>query len=139
MIFPTNAQAQSGGSGHNYSTDEQVVGTWIDGKPIYEKTITYNGNIDGALSHETALLSLTTENIINAQGFCRLWDTDYDTDYGFLSLTFSRVDVEQSLSLWWDNVNSNATPTLRLMSKMSFSGARINGVVCTIQYTKTTD
>ena len=24
---------------HNYSTEEQVVGTWIDGKPLYEKTI----------------------------------------------------------------------------------------------------
>lgn len=23
--------------GHNYSTSEQVVGTWIDGKPLYEK------------------------------------------------------------------------------------------------------
>ena len=29
----------SGSSGHNYSTTEQVVGTWIDGKPIYEKTM----------------------------------------------------------------------------------------------------
>ena len=31
----------SGGSssGHNYSTTEQVVGTWIDGKTLYEKTI----------------------------------------------------------------------------------------------------
>ena len=24
----------------NYSTEEQVVGTWIDGKPIYQKTLT---------------------------------------------------------------------------------------------------
>lgn len=28
-----------GGGGHNYSTTEQVVGTWLDGKPLYEKTI----------------------------------------------------------------------------------------------------
>ena len=26
------------GSGHNYSTTEQVVGTWIDGSTLYEKT-----------------------------------------------------------------------------------------------------
>ena len=26
-------------SDHTYSTTEQVVGTWIDGKPIYEKTV----------------------------------------------------------------------------------------------------
>ena len=25
---------------NNYSTEEQVVGTWIDGKPIYQKTVT---------------------------------------------------------------------------------------------------
>lgn len=24
---------------HHYSTEEQVVGTWIDGKPLYEKTV----------------------------------------------------------------------------------------------------
>lgn len=28
----------SGGSGINYSTEEQVIGTWIDGKPLYKKT-----------------------------------------------------------------------------------------------------
>lgn len=28
---------------HNYSTDEQVVGTWITGKPLYEKTIEFTG------------------------------------------------------------------------------------------------
>ena len=35
--------AQSGGGGgggsHTYSTAEQVVGTWIDGKPVYEITL----------------------------------------------------------------------------------------------------
>ena len=25
-----------------YSTDEQVVGQWIDGKPIYQKVYTYS-------------------------------------------------------------------------------------------------
>lgn len=25
----------------NYSTSEQVVGTWIDGKPLYEKAISF--------------------------------------------------------------------------------------------------
>lgn len=34
-----NITDEAGGSGHNYSTDEQIVGTWIDGKTLYEKTI----------------------------------------------------------------------------------------------------
>lgn len=33
------ARAQSSAVGGNYSTSEQVVGTWIDGKPIYQKTV----------------------------------------------------------------------------------------------------
>lgn len=28
-------------NGHNYLTTEQVVGTWIDGKPLYEKTFIF--------------------------------------------------------------------------------------------------
>ena len=28
----------NGSLAHHYSTNEQVVGTWIDGKPVYEKT-----------------------------------------------------------------------------------------------------
>lgn len=35
------ARAQSSVVGDNYLTSEQVVGTWIDGKPIYQKTIVH--------------------------------------------------------------------------------------------------
>lgn len=34
------------GTPHKYSTDEQIVGTWIDGKPIYEKTIILENSIE---------------------------------------------------------------------------------------------
>ncbi len=30
-----------GGAGHTYSTAEQVVGTWVDGKTLYEKTVSF--------------------------------------------------------------------------------------------------
>lgn len=29
----------------HYSTDEQIIGTWIDGKTLYQKTLTYNSSI----------------------------------------------------------------------------------------------
>lgn len=38
-----------------YSTDEQVVGTWIDGRPIYRKVFTvtnYTAGVDIAVNHE---------------------------------------------------------------------------------------
>ena len=40
MSINVNGRRAIGGSSmHNYSTDEQVVGTWIDGSAVYEKTI----------------------------------------------------------------------------------------------------
>jgi hypothetical protein len=36
------------GGGHTYSTTEQVVGTWIDGSPVYEKTIITNSSVTNA-------------------------------------------------------------------------------------------
>ena len=35
-------QYGAGGGGHNYSTQEQVVGTWIDGSTVYEKTYIFS-------------------------------------------------------------------------------------------------
>lgn len=35
------AEAEQSG-GVDYSTDEQVIGTWINGKPLYQKTFTFD-------------------------------------------------------------------------------------------------
>ena len=41
MSVNVNGRRAIGGSSmHNYSTDEHIVGTWIDGSTLYEKTIT---------------------------------------------------------------------------------------------------
>jgi hypothetical protein len=57
----------SGSSGHNYSTDEQVVGTWIDGSTIYEKTF-YVDNI----RYTTACTYLEIGSISNANNIIEL-------------------------------------------------------------------
>lgn len=46
-----------------YSTNEQIIGTWVDGKPLYRKTIvlenfTVPANGDGSL-HETKIMNLS--------------------------------------------------------------------------------
>lgn len=37
----------SGANAVHYSTNEQVIGTWIDGKPLYEKTFNFTGTYSG--------------------------------------------------------------------------------------------
>lgn len=47
------AEIEGGGGsgGSSYSTEEHVIGTWIDGKPLYEKTIAID-NIDVGYTNE---------------------------------------------------------------------------------------
>lgn len=74
-----NAKA-SGGS-HNYSTEERVVGTWIDGKPLYEKVITFSLTGSGNLSyphnienlHEIHFISMLHGNNENGIKTCRTY------------------------------------------------------------------
>lgn len=43
----------------NFSTDEKVVGTWIDGKPLYQKTVSFGGlpnNTEKSVAHEISYL-----------------------------------------------------------------------------------
>lgn len=50
---------------HNYSTEEQIVGTWIDGKPIYEKVILYDTTLSNNNWIEIPELIDDKNNIIN--------------------------------------------------------------------------
>jgi hypothetical protein len=48
---------------HHYSTDEQVVGTWIDGSTIYEKTLVLNNvAFDSSGSYRIDLSALGIKN-----------------------------------------------------------------------------
>ena len=52
------------GNGHTYSTQEQVVGTWIDGKDVYEKTI-YYATLSCSRSDWAQLEALDAETFIS--------------------------------------------------------------------------
>lgn len=44
----------SGANAVHYSTNEQVVGTWVDGKPLYQKTVSFTtGNTNAYLNYVT--------------------------------------------------------------------------------------
>ena len=43
-LFAPTGGGGGGSSGHNYSTEEQIIGTWIDGSTLYEKTISVQSN-----------------------------------------------------------------------------------------------
>jgi hypothetical protein len=64
-VFEVPSGGGGSSSGINYSTTEQVIGTWIDGKPLYAKTIEVHNLVSGnnTISHNIANLKMTVENI----------------------------------------------------------------------------
>lgn len=59
---------QSGGESHQYSLSEKVVGKWIDGTTVYEKTVYYAGGVSGSLSIPHDITNLN--KVITVNGSC---------------------------------------------------------------------
>ena len=120
--------------GGKYSTDEQVVGTWIDGKPVYQKMLQFG---DVAISSEQSFPKLITyipdlehivdrvfylrqnsdEPIFNAAGAAYTVSNELRLDCHFCGIRLS------DMYCWAKNYNGRYTAT----------------VWCNILYTKTTD
>ena len=68
MIIQNGRIFATGEEYHKYSTEEHVVGVWVDGKPLYEKTIYNAGGTSGVwtFNHNISNLEMITE----ANGGC---------------------------------------------------------------------
>lgn len=109
-------------AGSNYSTEEQVVGTWVDGKPIYQKTLNYSLN---SSSDWQQLFSLNEKEIKNVFGYVKKNSGD------FVQIGIGDYRPNDYTVNWatWDGNFYLA------LSK----GSGEFSVFITIQYTKTTD
>lgn len=106
---------------HGYSTEEKVVGTWIDGKTLYEKTVLY----DGVIKQNTKIYQ---DDSIGE--FIDVFNKYfYDTNFGYWCGSING-DYELNISSAGKSLNGNVD---------SAYGSRITKCRCTIQYTKTTD
>ena len=109
---------------HNYSTTEQVVGTYIDGKPLYEKTIsniTTGGGTKNVLIDSNLKIGWIESGCITAD------------DHG----AYIPLEYYSSSSLY---VKSRVQTNGQLAITTGSSSSAINGnFIATIRYTKTTD
>lgn len=113
--------------GHKYSTDEHVVGTWIDGKPIYEKTI-FCGAMPNQETKEVAhnISNLDRVISINACG-------KNPISGGQVSFPYVQHRTDDDIQ---DSVFVNASNII-FISSINRSG--ITEMYVTLRYTKTTD
>lgn len=114
----------------NYSTNEQIVGRWIDGKPLYQKTFKYSSG-GGDTSWPTQGVYLTTSNNIKNIISC---DTTFMWENNWQSAPY--YEVENDMDKVFAIVDGT-THNLALFHKIK-TVANVD-VYVTLQYTKTTD
>ena len=115
----------SGGSSHNYSTTEQIVGTWIDGSPVYEKTIYNAGGVTGNFNFQHGISNL--KNVISYKG--AVSDSAY-SQYGDI-WAIPRIASDGN-PIGIDKVSSTA---IYVINPSAF-GTRLYDWYVTLQYTK---
>ncbi len=111
---------------HHYSTSEQVVGTWIDGKPLYETTFSFTIGSAHSTVYQTGIVSI--DRIVNQQG-------QVDRGDGwFMNVNFARWDTSAS-DLIGAMMNKDGRANIFVNDSFYYGLT----VYMTVQYTKTTD
>ena len=114
--------AGNGAMAHHYSTEEVIVGTWIDGKPLYELTL-YTAGPSSSFS-----IDLTDYNINLIASMHGMYTVN--GDQVTLPLSHTTGFVDQSF------IRYNSDKTL-LFAFGSYQTPASN-IIATLQYTKTT-
>ena len=92
----------------DYSTDEQVIGTWIDGKTLYRKVLHYNE----LTVADTATRTILTHNIgigtvVNAHFWgSATWVASY---YSETSMDEFRVNANEIIMAWGSGTSAKFT------------------------------
>ena len=110
--------------GIKYSTTEQVIGEWIDGKPLYQKTIDF-GTLPNNTSKDVA------HNISNIDRIVYSMCISIDSNKN--AVIIPKYDLGNYL--WSIALNISAT-NVTITTKEDYSP---QSAVITLQYTKTTD
>ena len=102
---------------HEYSTEEKIIGKWIDGKPIYEKTF--------EIGSKSSNYTFTIENldkIINYTGNCII--SSYSRIIPFIQAQYNNFVI----------INDYKNGIVNLATNLSYTDC-----ILVIQYTKITD
>ena len=114
---------------HNYSTEEQVVGTWIDGKPLYEKTFKTTVNVTGSTEYFSNVIVEDAEEYFIENAFC----TENENGTGAIQMIGSvNFNGNYDYNITSFNLNTGRWWIIR-------GGGTSPYTTIIVRYTKTTD
>ena len=110
-----------------YSTEEQVVGKWINGKTLYRKTLftSLNSSTSGELG------SINDVDYINVVNGCTIFINGSNTYY----VPISTYETSTNFSKFFIQKNTSTNK-----ANIKWAGNSTTGTIyATVEYTKTTD
>ncbi len=121
----------------DYSTNEAIVGHWIDGKPLYQKTITGTTSSVSGDYYSVDVSDLDIDYLVKYAGFVRGYDATVNRyfDY-YIGTNGASVDtnVKEESYCWY-----RVTQQQIVIAVRSTKNQLSRPFYLTIQYTKTTD
>ncbi len=111
-----------------YSTAEQAIGTWIDGKTIYRKTI-----IDTTFRTDFYPIANNIKQFVNQYGYVQR--KDYPKASQFIN---SRAGTDMSIQFLASNTEVGIQIDWGSNWKNNYSDM-FDKIIITVEYTKTTD
>lgn len=120
-----------------YSSSEKVIGCWTDGRPLYQKTITYTmPTISGSTRTQGSWVSISSSinNIVEIKGYVA---TSSGTVFDIASVS----EKDGSYCRFFATNNSYATSAQRNSLCVVSNWSTLSGcpAYVTVKYTKTTD
>lgn len=120
---------------HQYSTEEHVVGTWIDGRPVYEITneVTKSQMTkDADYQYSYSLSNLSIDNLVDSS--CVGIPSSGNAELYLPFIPYNNNGIISNYGAAYE-----LHPATIALTAQSTTMGRINGIRYTIQYTKTTD
>lgn len=127
LVYTLKNRVINAGAQNNYSTEEQLIGTWIDNKPLYRKTL--------VKTSETAVTYLNLGSIndvdyINVINGCTQFTNGVQTYY----VPTSTYETSTNFSKFY------IQKTSANIAHINWTGNSTSGTIYAIvEYTKTTD
>ena len=114
---------------YNYSTEEQIVGTWVNGKPLYEKTFKTTVNVTGSTEYFSNVIVEDAEEYFIENAFC----TENENGTGAIQMIGSvNFNGNYDYNITSFNLNTGRWWIIR-------GGGTSPYTTIIVRYTKTTD
>lgn len=129
--YNTNLQQKINDSfkeNNTYSTEEQVIGTWIDGKPIYRKVI----SIGSLPNNGSVSISTDITNIEQMTDMKMIWRDTEDKAW----INQNRIDSLSVMVRYYYRYSNN---TIWISAIGADWSRRTSNAYAILEYTKTTD